>query len=71
MWRYIAREQLDVVPLYFSLTCAPPSSATAALLVLDDDRIPLRAGETPEPRRVRFRTLGCWPLTAAVESDAG
>jgi sulfate adenylyltransferase subunit 2 len=41
-----------------------------ALLVLDDDRMPLRRGETVEPRRVRFRTLGCWPLTAAVESDA-
>ena len=41
-----------------------------ALLVLDDDRMPLRPGETARMRRVRFRTLGCWPLTAAVESDA-
>jgi sulfate adenylyltransferase subunit 2 len=69
VWRYIAREQLDVVPLYFA-DVRPTIVRDGALLVLDDDRISLRAGETPEPRRVRFRTLGCWPLTAAVPSDA-
>src|SRR6185436_5013311 len=69
VWRYIAREQLDVVPLYFA-DLRPTIERDGALLVLDDDRMPLRAGETPEPRRVRFRTLGCWPLTAAALSDA-
>ena len=69
VWRYIAREQLDVVPLYFA-DLRPTIVRDGALLVLDDDRMPLRAGEVAQQRRVRFRTLGCWPLTAAVVSDA-
>jgi sulfate adenylyltransferase subunit 2 len=69
VWVYIARERLDVVPLYFAAE-RPTVQRHGRLLVLDDDRMPLEPGETPEPRRVRFRTLGCWPLTAAIESDA-
>ena len=69
VWRYIAREQLEVVPLYFAAE-RPTVERNGSLLVLDDDRMPLRPGETAVTRRVRFRTLGCWPLTAAIESDA-
>ena len=69
VWRYIAREQLDVVPLYFAAE-RPTVERNGSLLVLDDDRMPLRPGETAVTRQVRFRTLGCWPLTAAIESDA-
>ena len=69
VWRYIAREQLDVVPLYFAAE-RPTIERNGSLLVLDDDRMPLRPGEIAVPRQVRFRTLGCWPLTAAVESEA-
>jgi sulfate adenylyltransferase subunit 2 len=69
VWRYIAREALDVVALYFAAQ-RPTIERDGALLVLDDARMPLRPGETARQRRVRFRTLGCWPLTAAIESDA-
>ena len=69
VWRYIAREQLDVVSLYFAAE-RPTVERNGSLLVRDDDRMPLRSGETVVPRQVRFRTLGCWPLTAAVESNA-
>lgn len=69
VWRYVAREQLDVVPLYFAAE-RPTIERNGSLLVLDDDRMPLRPGETVSRRQVRFRTLGCWPLTAAIESDA-
>jgi sulfate adenylyltransferase subunit 2 len=69
VWLYIARERLDVVPLYFAAE-RPTVERHGRLLVLDDGRMPLRAGEAALPRRVRFRTLGCWPLTAATRSDA-
>jgi sulfate adenylyltransferase subunit 2 len=69
VWRYIARERLDVVPLYFAAE-RPTVERAGGLLVLDDDRLPLRPGEQVKRQRVRFRTLGCWPLTAAVKSDA-
>jgi sulfate adenylyltransferase subunit 2 len=69
VWRYIAREQLDVVPLYFAAE-RPTIERSGSLLVLDDDRLPLRPGEQVKMQRVRFRTLGCWPLTAAVRSDS-
>jgi len=69
VWRYIARERLDVVPLYFAAE-RPTIERNGSLLVLDDDRLPLREGEQAKVERVRFRTLGCWPLTAAVRSDA-
>jgi sulfate adenylyltransferase subunit 2 len=69
VWRYIQRENIALPSLYFAAE-RPVIERDGALLVLDDDRMPLRPGETARMRRVRFRTLGCWPLTAAVESDA-
>lgn len=69
VWRYIMREGLDVVPLYFAAR-RPTITRGGQLLVLDDDRLPLAADEKPVVKEVRFRTLGCWPLTAAVESSA-
>jgi len=58
-----------VVPLYFAAR-RPTITRGGQLLVLDDDRLPLQPGETPQMKEVRFRTLGCWPLTAAVVSSA-
>lgn len=69
VWRYLLRERLDVVPLYMAAE-RPTIVRNGQILVLDDDRMPLKPGEVRQMRRVRFRTLGCWPLTAAVESDA-
>ena len=69
VWRYIARENLDVVPLYFAAR-RPTITRNGQLLVVDDDRLPLQPGEVPQMKSVRFRTLGCWPLTAAVPSTA-
>ena len=69
VWRYIARENLDVVPLYFAAQ-RPTITRNGQLLVVDDDRLPLLPGEVPQMKSVRFRTLGCWPLTAAVPSTA-
>jgi len=69
VWRYIQRENIALPSLYFAAE-RPVLERDGALLVLDDDRMPLRPGETARIRRVRFRTLGCWPLTAAVESEA-
>lgn len=69
VWRYVLREKLDVVPLYRAAE-RPTITRNGQILVLDDDRLPLKPGETMAMRMVRFRTLGCWPLTAAVESRA-
>jgi sulfate adenylyltransferase subunit 2 len=69
VWRYILREKLDVVPLYYAKE-RPTILRNGQLLMRDDDRLPLKPGEEVVQRRVRFRTLGCYPLTAAVESDA-
>jgi sulfate adenylyltransferase subunit 2 len=69
VWRYVLRERLDLVALYFSAE-RPTLERNGKLIVLDDARMPLRAGEVARRRPVRFRTLGCWPLTAAVESHA-
>ncbi len=69
VWRYILREKLAVVPLYFAAD-RPVVERKGQLIVLDDDRMPLQPGERVSTRRVRFRTLGCWPLTAAILSDA-
>ena len=69
VWRYLLREKLAVVPLYMAAV-RPTITRNGQILVLDDDRLPLLPGEAVEHRRVRFRTLGCWPLTAAVLSDA-
>ena len=69
VWRYIQREQIEVVPLYFAEE-RPVVDRDGQLIMIDDDRFPLQDGEQPEMRSVRFRTLGCYPLTAAVESTA-
>ncbi len=69
VWRYVRREQIDVVSLYFAAK-RPVVERTGALIMVDDDRFPLEPGEVPEKKMVRFRTLGCYPLTAAVVSDA-
>ena len=69
VWRYIEREDIPVVPLYFAAP-RPTVIRDGMILMVDDDRFPLRDGETVVERKVRFRTLGCYPLTGAVESDA-
>lgn len=69
IWQYILLEKIPIVPLYFSAE-RPVVNRGGQWIMVDDDRLPLLPGETPELRRVRFRTLGCYPLTAAVESDA-
>ena len=69
VWRYIAAEGIPIVPLYFAAE-RPVVERDGQWIMVDDHRMPLRSGETPQLRRVRFRTLGCYPLTAAVESDA-
>jgi sulfate adenylyltransferase subunit 2 len=69
VWRYIRRESIPVVPLYFAAP-RPVVERDGALIMIDDDRYPLLDGEVPTERLVRFRTLGCYPLTAAVESKA-
>lgn len=69
IWRYIEREKLDIVPLYFAAE-RPVVERSGQLIVVDDDRLPLKPGETVALRSVRFRTLGCYPLTAAVPSTA-
>ena len=69
VWQYILAEKIDIVPLYFAAE-RPVVRRSGQLIMVDDQRMPLQPGETPEMKRVRFRTLGCYPLTAAVESDA-
>ena len=69
IWQYIAAEQIPIVPLYFAKP-RPVVERDGQLLMVDDDRLPLQPDETPTMRNIRFRTLGCYPLTAAVASDA-
>ena len=69
VWLYIHRHGLGVVPLYFARE-RPVVERDGTLILVDDDRLPLRSGERPQMRRVRFRTLGCYPLSGAIESDA-
>lgn len=69
VWLYILRERIEVVPLYLA-AMRPVVERGGALILADDERLPLAEGEVPAMRRVRFRTLGCWPLTGAIESDA-
>jgi len=69
IWQYIHREQIPIVPLYFAAE-RPVVERDGTLIMVDDDRMPLEPGETPQMRSVRFRTLGCYPLTGAVESEA-
>jgi sulfate adenylyltransferase subunit 2 len=69
VWHYIYLERIPVVPLYFARK-RPVVEREGMLIMVDDDRMPLAAGEHPQLRKVRFRTLGCYPLTGAIESDA-
>lgn len=69
VWSYIAYERIPVVPLYFAKE-RPVVERQGMLLMVDDNRMPLAPGETPRLERVRFRTLGCYPLTAAIRSEA-
>src|ERR1700744_5775276 len=69
VWEYVKHENIPVVPLYFSKE-RPVVERAGTLIMVDDDRLPLLPGETPQMRKVRFRTLGCYPLTGAVESSA-
>jgi sulfate adenylyltransferase subunit 2 len=69
VWQYIHRENIPVVPLYFAKE-RPVVERDGALIMVDDHRMPLGAAEAPVMRRVRFRTLGCYPLTGAIESTA-
>lgn len=69
IWNYILKENIKVSPLYFAKE-RPVVWRGNQLIMVDDERYPLRDGETPEMRRIRFRTLGCYPLTAGAESDA-
>ena len=69
VWEYIQRENIPVPSLYFAAD-RPVVERDGALIMVDDDRLPLHPGEVPQLRRVRFRSLGCYPLTGAIESDA-
>lgn len=69
VWQYIHLENIPIVPLYFAKE-RPVVERDGMLLMVDDERFPLRPGEAPQMRRVRFRTLGCYPLTGAIESSA-
>ena len=69
VWEYIAREGIEVVPLYFAAE-RPTVRRDGALLMVDDERFRLEPGETPVMRKVRFRTLGCYPLSGGIESEA-
>jgi sulfate adenylyltransferase subunit 2 len=69
IWQYIYREDIPIVPLYLAAP-RPVVERDGVLIMVDDDRMPLQPGEAPQQRSVRFRTLGCYPLTGAIESDA-
>ena len=69
VWQYIHLEKIPIVPLYFAQE-RPVVYRDGVMILVDDERLRLRAGEQPQMRRVRFRTLGCYPLTGAVESNA-
>jgi sulfate adenylyltransferase subunit 2 len=69
VWQYIYQEGIDIVPLYFAKE-RPVVERDGQIIMVDDERMPLKPGEAPEMRLVRFRTLGCYPLTGAIESSA-
>jgi sulfate adenylyltransferase subunit 2 len=69
IWQYIHRENIDIVPLYFAAE-RPVVWRDGQMIMVDDERMRLNPGETPEMRKVRFRTLGCYPLTGAIDSNA-
>ena len=68
MWTYIYLEDIPVVPLYFAAE-RPVVERGGMLIMVDDDRLPMDSGEKPKMRRVRFRTLGCYPLSGAIEFE--
>jgi sulfate adenylyltransferase subunit 2 len=69
IWQYIYLNHIPIVPLYFAAE-RPVVERDGTLIMVDDDRMPLRPGEKPMMKKVRFRTLGCYPLTGAFESEA-
>lgn len=69
IWQYIYQENIDLVPLYFAAP-RPVVERNGTLIMVDDERMPLHEGEQPQLKTVRFRTLGCYPLTGAIESNA-
>ncbi|WP_156499269.1 sulfate adenylyltransferase subunit CysD, partial [Oleiphilus sp. HI0061] len=69
IWQYIHLENIDIVPLYFSAK-RPVVERDGVMIMVDDERMPIEEGEKVEMKSVRFRTLGCYPLTGAVESEA-
>jgi len=69
VWQYIYLEKIPIVPLYFSAE-RPVVMRDGTMIMVDDDRMPLESGEKPAMKKVRFRTLGCYPLTGAIESEA-
>jgi sulfate adenylyltransferase subunit 2 len=69
IWQYIYLENIPIVPLYYAKE-RPVVERDGTLIMVDDERLPLRKGEVPQMKKVRFRTLGCYPLTGAIESEA-
>ena len=69
IWQYIHLQNIPIVPLYYAAE-RPVVNRDGTLIMVDDERMPLRSGEVPMMKKVRFRTLGCYPLTGAVESEA-
>ncbi len=69
IWLYIQMEEIEIVPLYYAAV-RPVVERDGVLIMVDDDRMPIESGEKPMMKKVRFRTLGCYPLTGAVESEA-
>jgi sulfate adenylyltransferase subunit 2 len=69
IWQYVMKERIEIVPLYMAAP-RPTVERDGLLLMVDDERFPLAPGEEPQMRSIRFRTLGCYPLTGAVESEA-
>lgn len=69
IWQYIYKEKIPIVPLYLAKE-RPVVERDGNLIMVDDERLPLKAGEIPILKKIRFRTLGCYPLTGAIESEA-
>ena len=69
IWQYIKRENIDIVPLYFASE-RPFVNRDGNIIMVDDDRMKIREGETIQTKQIRFRTLGCYPLTGGIESSA-
>jgi sulfate adenylyltransferase subunit 2 len=70
VWQYVLKEKIEIVPLYFAAE-RPTVERDGLILMVDDERFRLEVGEVPQVRKVRFRTLGCYPLSGAIDSDAG